>query len=313
MIPGERYSSEPVTGLLLNPWSRDEKVSHHWGPVQVQDPSQGMLVKVWTLEADEKTVTLSAPGSLPIVLFSRLEDIKSVSLSFDQNGRPYVAFEEVPGSSYLYWFDPVPNAYVFMPVDGAYPIITLDDARFIDGGDSDVILSYIRDEAIRYWQQRDRYTIEYTPTEGPLGPPVRADILYHVSMNSRFRLEWLYGDLPTILDAPNIMHKQILVQKAPAETLPIKFNFHHLMLFGEVITAAAVTISVHSGEDAVPSSMLNGSPVITDWEVTQSVQGGSVGAIYLVSMSARTNNNCVYVLEGLLCISESVAAVPEVS
>lgn len=192
MIPEERFSTETVRGVLLNPWSRDRKISYHWGPVQVQDPSQGLLVKLWTLRVIGNDAVLSAPGSPTEVLFTRANGLDNVSLSFDQNGRPCVCFEEeVGGSAFLYWFDPVPNAPVFMPIDGNSPRITLDDARAFNGANSDVILGYVRAGFVRYRRQRDRFTVEYTPLIGPGGTPAPATRLRHISMNSNLRLEFL--------------------------------------------------------------------------------------------------------------------------
>lgn len=191
MIPEERFSTEAIRGEPLNPWSRDRKTAYHWGPVQVQNPSQGLLVKIWTLRAEGGKAILSAPGSPTKTLFTRGADIDNINLSFDQNGRPCVCFEEEGGGAHLYWFDPVPNEPVFMPITGESPRITLDDARPFNGANSDVVLAYIRDGIIRHRRQRDRFMDEYTPTLGPDGPPVEADLLHHISMNSNLRLEYI--------------------------------------------------------------------------------------------------------------------------
>lgn len=196
MIPEERFSSTAYRGSLLNPWSRDRKVSYHYGPAQVQDPSQGLLVKLWTLRAVGESAVLSAPGSPTATLFTRSVDIDNVNLAFDQNGRPCVCFEEEGGGAYLYWFDPVPNEPTFMAISGdaVSPRITLDDARAFNGANSDVILAYVRAGIIRYRRQRDRFQDEYTPLIGVGGSPAPATGLSHVSMNSNLRLEFLTED-----------------------------------------------------------------------------------------------------------------------
>ena len=192
MIPGERFSTTAFRGQLLNPWSRDRKISYHWGPVQVQDPSQGLLVKVWALRAEGASAVLSAPGSPTTTVFTRGTNIDNVNLAFDQNGRPCVCYEEEGGGSYLFWFDPVPNEPTHMPITGESPRITLDDARPMNIGlGSDVILAYVRDGLIRHRRQRDRFEIEFTPTVGEEGPPVEAETIYHVTMNSALRLEYI--------------------------------------------------------------------------------------------------------------------------
>ena len=196
MIPDGRFSIQAIRGQLLNPWSRDRKISYHWGPVQVQDPSQGLLVKLWTLRAIEGAAILSAPGSPTTTVLTRPVSIDNINLAFDQNGRPCVCFEEESGGAFLYWFDPVPNEPVFMPLPSGSvsPRITLDDARSFNGANSDVILGYVRAGIVRYRQQRDRFTVEYTPPIGAGGQPAFAGSLRHISMNSRLRLEFITDD-----------------------------------------------------------------------------------------------------------------------
>lgn len=196
MIPDERLSTETFRGQLLNPWSRDRKISYHWGPVQVQDPAQGMLVKIWTLRAEGMSAVLSAPGSPTTTVFTRAVNIDNVNLAFDQNGWPYVCYEEEGGGAYLFWFDPVPNEPTHMPIpgDAVSPRITLDDARPFNGANSDVILGYVRAGLVRYRQQRDRFTVEYTPPIGDGGSPATATALRHISMNANLRLEFMTDD-----------------------------------------------------------------------------------------------------------------------
>lgn len=311
MIPENRFSITPISGDLLNPISLNRLIGKCYGPVAIQDPSQGLLVKVWTAYVEDHSVYLLSDTTLPVLLFTRPGDIKNLSVAFDQNGNPSIAFQEGT-QCYLYWFDPVPNAYVFfhLPDGATTPYITLDDARPFYGTFSDMILGYCYDNALRFRQQRDRFTIEYTPTVGDPGPTVEATVLYYVGMNSHLRLEWIYAAPTPIFDVPDIMKKQILVQKAPAEQLELEFDFYHTMLFGDTIEESAVTITVNSGTDPNPTAMLVGSSTHTDRTVIQMVDGGISGNIYLVSMSARTASNCVYVVEGLLAVNDSPAIIP---
>lgn len=311
MIPENRFSLIPVTGILTNPLSLDRLVGYCYGPVAVQDPSQGFLVKVWTVWTDGFSVYIGADDVPPSLEFTRPTRIRNVSLAFDTNANPCVAFQEA-GLSYLYWFDPVPNAYVFFQIPGSatYPYITRDDPRLFNQANADAILGYVLGGMLKFRQLRDRYTIEYTPTIGVGGSTVGANILYYIGINSAQRLEWVYGFLPIFRDIPDIMKKQVLQQKAVSEVLDVTFDFMHTMMFGDSISAAAVVITLESGTDSAPSAMLDGSPTFTARTVTQSVQGGIVGNIYRISMSARTVNHCVYVVEGLLAINDSPALTP---
>lgn len=195
MIPESRFSSQTIKGQMLNPWSRQANLSRHWGPVALQDPSQGLLVKMWQMRAEYggNELLLSAPGVPEYAWYTHAQPIRVVSLAFDQNGRPVVAFEDDLGDAFLRWFDPTPNAIVTDPLTYATtPRVTLDDARPFNGANSDVILGYVRAGFVRYRQQRDRFTIEYTPLFQ--GAPAVASKLRHVSMNSNLRLEFLTDD-----------------------------------------------------------------------------------------------------------------------
>lgn len=211
MIPEQRFSSQAIKGQLVNPWSRQANVSRHWGPIALQDPSQGLLVKLWQMRAmqDGSDLLLSASGVAEYAWYTHNRPIEQVSLAFDQNGRPVVAFVDSDGAAFLRWFDPTPNEIVTVAIGYATtPRVTLDDARAFNGANSDVILGYVRDGVVRYRQQRDRFTIEYTPPIGPGGEPALATTLRHISMNSNLRLEFIAeggtGDhdwtLPMVID-----------------------------------------------------------------------------------------------------------------
>lgn len=211
MITDHRFSTETIKGQLYNPWSRDALISYHWGPIALQDPSQGLGVQLWKARVVGADVLLSAPAVPEFVWYTHGAALDQVSLSFDQNGRPALGFVDETDAAYLRWFDPVPNAIVNMSVSafgGVTPRVTLDDNRPFNGANSDVILGYVRAGIVRYRQQRDRFTIEYTPTVGPTGDPAPATALRHISMNNRLRLEFLTDDgggdenwtLPEVID-----------------------------------------------------------------------------------------------------------------
>lgn len=203
MIPEDRFSTTTFKGQLYNPWSRRADISLHWGPIAIQDPSQGLGVRLWKARTlNDAQVWLSAPGVTESSWYTHTTLIEELSLAFDQNGRPCISFTDSDGLSFLRWFDPVPNEIVNMPVTGVTPRVTLDDNRPFNGANSDVILGYVRDGIVRFRQQRDRFTVEYTPPIGVGGSPASATGLRHISMNSKLRLEFLTdgaGDEPWVL------------------------------------------------------------------------------------------------------------------
>lgn len=193
MLPTAWLSSQPFRAQLRNPWSRKTTVSHHWGPVAVQDPSQGLLVRLWTARALGPDILLSAPGVPETVAYTHTHDILELSLAFNQNGDPHFAFVDTQGDPYLRWYDPtVPGMTTTALAAGTInPRLGFDDARPINVASSDIILGYVRDGVLRYRLQRDRFATEYTPTVGDGGSPAAATGLRHISMNSGLRFEFM--------------------------------------------------------------------------------------------------------------------------
>ena len=147
MIPEERLSNDVFRGALLNPWSRKDTESFHWGPLAVQDPSAGLNVQLWTMRAVGPALVLGAPGVPESTWFTHSQNVIQASLAWDQNARPVVAFVDAGGSAFLRWFDPVPNAVVTDPLLYATtPRVTLDDSRPLNLGNSVDIVLY---EALR--------------------------------------------------------------------------------------------------------------------------------------------------------------------
>jgi len=194
MIPEDRFSSTTLQGQLHNPWSRRADISLHWGPIAIQDPSQGLRARLWKARSVGNAILLSAPGVAEENWYTHTEDLEQVSLSFDQNGRPAVAFVDSAGGTYLRWFDPVPNAVVNMPLVGITPRVTLDDSRPQNLSNSDIILGYVRGGVVRYRIQRERFQDEHTPPLGVGGAPAQASRLHHISMNSNLRLQFVVDD-----------------------------------------------------------------------------------------------------------------------
>lgn len=224
MIPGERFSSQTVRGQIYNPWSRRSDVSIHWGPVALQDASQGLGVKLWVARVVDEDILISSPGVPEFIWYTHADKIVEVSLAFDQNGRPCVAFTDEEGEVLLRWFDPVPNEVVNFDLGalgGITPRVTLDDNRPFNGANSDVILGYVRAGVIRYRQQRDRFTVEVTPPLGAGGSPVSAPGLRHISMNSSLRLEFFPAETGGVQDwiLPEIIEDVSRQAGLPAERL----------------------------------------------------------------------------------------------
>lgn len=196
MIPEQRLSDLAYTGQLLNPWTNRTDLSQHWGPVALQDPSQGLLVRLWQARAVGANILLSAPGVDEFVHLTHSEDVLEVSLAFNQNGDAHLAFVDSSGDAWLRWYDStIPGMTTTqLDADTVNPRVTLDDARQFNVSASDVILGYVRDGILRYRRQRDRFADEFTPPHGEGGPSASAGGLHHMSMNSQLRVEFITDD-----------------------------------------------------------------------------------------------------------------------
>jgi hypothetical protein len=193
MLPELYLSTTAARSQFVNPWSGRPDVSTHWGPIAISDNSEGMHARLWTARAIGDEVRLSAPGVPESVWYIHDDQIREISLAFNQNGQPAIALVDAAGDPLLRWYDPVPEAIVNLSLDAGTinPRLTLDDYRLFNIGNSDVVLGYVTGGFLRYRLQRDRFEIEYTPGVGDGGAPAAANSLRHVSMNAGLRLEFM--------------------------------------------------------------------------------------------------------------------------
>lgn len=167
-------SSEPAPGTLpipevLTRLDHGLLVDYEMGGVAIQDPSQGMSVRVWKLWLDGTDVVL-APDDTPsarTVLFSG-SGITELTLAFDSNMTPVVAYMQ-DGTMKLRWLDLTIPAYVTTTIAGASPYLSFDDRRQRMIARADVMLFYLRDGIVRLRLLRDRFLTEYDWTPEPVG------------------------------------------------------------------------------------------------------------------------------------------------
>ena len=172
-LPQDALSSEPVPGYFLGARAQvfPDYIDYADGGVGIQDPSLGLDYQTWTAEivsyAIEDRVVLSAPTSPETAVYTG-DDITEVSLAFDQSMQICIAFVEA-GMAKLLWYDTTVSELVVTELGAgvSHPRVSLDDSREFNRANSDVILAYIKDGALYYRQQRDRYGIERQLSSGP--------------------------------------------------------------------------------------------------------------------------------------------------
>ena len=195
MIPENRLSSTPVVAELYAPDDREVDsplLDYELGGVALQDASEGLRVKEWTCYADGVTgnVYLVAPGVFDTLVFTA-PGISELSLAFDQNMRPFIAYVQV-GQAKFRWYDTVTGQNVITTLDPGdrNPRCCMDDKRpeQTAQGSNDIILAYTRAGSLYYRQQRDRYEVERLLTSDLPG----AGRLLRVGMAKNLRLHFVF-------------------------------------------------------------------------------------------------------------------------
>lgn len=146
--------------------TRDYLTAFTIGPVGLQDPTQGAIVKAWRIQLIGNEIRLSEAGVdswlNEQVLFVINDGIavREVDLAFTQNADPVVCLEREDSNLWLYWFDPQLATFTLENMGpGRNPRVVLDDP--FDTTDSDVLLFYMSDadDALVYRVQRERYDL----------------------------------------------------------------------------------------------------------------------------------------------------------
>jgi len=176
VIDYKTESSLAVPAYFLRPDERAREengllVDYEFGGAAIQDPSQGLLVKVWKLWVEGEDVRIAPAATLGAAqtLFSA-PGVTEVTLAFDNNMMPVVAYLQADELK-LRWFDlsRTPPAYVIDNLGPgiATPYLTFDDKRPQFIGESDVMLFYVRDRKVWVRLLRDRWLVEYEWADVP--------------------------------------------------------------------------------------------------------------------------------------------------
>lgn len=161
MIPSNTLSSIPVYGNFLG--ARALSVSNvldfEDGGIAINDPSKGLLYQRWSARIFGRSILLSSGNTKEFEVFSG-GGISEISLTFDQNMRPIIAYVQ-DGMTRLRWFDTSLPGFAITDFPGAIsPRVSLDDKSKHGIANSDIIFAYVKDNNLYYRQQRDRYLIE---------------------------------------------------------------------------------------------------------------------------------------------------------
>lgn len=188
MLPGDGQVSIPAHPSRFAETANQRDVplvDYEMGGVDLYNPNFGLEVKLWTARCDGHAVMVEAEGTPAVPLFSRTGIISRIGVAFDQSMNPHIAFVE-DGLVWLWWRDTIANEMVFTSFPGARsPCLSLDEKRASELGNSDILFSYLRADALCVRQQRDRFSIEEVKATG-----VTLDLI-STGRNVGGRFQWM--------------------------------------------------------------------------------------------------------------------------
>lgn len=161
------------------------------GPLVLSDSGGDISAAWWLFEYEEGVVWASRYNQTNGQFENKaavvsVPEIKRLSATFDQLGRPMVFFDTGTELK-LFWFDPVAVANTITVFgEGKYPFATFDIRWDTSNPRSDVLLFYIRAGGIYYRLQRDRYAIEYAT------PVTHGARILEADMTVDYRLQLIY-------------------------------------------------------------------------------------------------------------------------
>lgn len=206
MIPlnPELIDITPETKYLLGRFEYPDNISssnslidYEMGGIALQDTSQGLKYQAWKgyWNPTDSTAYIqpldeSAP---PVSIFTEAGDVEDFSFTFDQNMRWTAVTRKSDNTVKFRWYDSVPGAYVMTSYTGINSVkLALDDHRAtqVNGGSSDIILTYILGGNVCWRIQRDRFLTQYVHPSLVLAANAQ---ITHFGLSNKLRLQWRIG------------------------------------------------------------------------------------------------------------------------
>ena len=160
MMPNNILSSQAIDSPFIAPNRSNELVDYEYGGIALGDVSQGLQAKLWHCFYENGQIKVSNGLTTQVLL--AVENIIALSLAFDLNMRPMVAYL-ANGHCYLWWYDSQAAAQIttdFGP-SLSFPQLALDDKRSSQSANADVIFAYIKNNNAYMRLQRERFLIEH--------------------------------------------------------------------------------------------------------------------------------------------------------
>ena len=105
--------------------------------------------------------------------------------------------------------------------------------------------------------------------------------------------------------------RQVWQPKFASDTaITRQWDFSSLLGAGESVASVSIAVSVYSGTDPSPSSILNGAAVVASPLVAQSVTSGVAGVIYEAKCTATTTGVSPSQTLGISCYLAIIPDLP---
>jgi hypothetical protein len=161
------------------------------GPIGINDPSKELNNRFWATYFNPSTNDIELEdieNEITTIIINEPDGVTNIGLAFDQNANDVYAWITGLGELKLRWFDAsLPGDAVLSLGQAQSVTITMDTKYFPSSADSDILIFYIRDEAIYYRIQRDKYATEYAT---PVIENAKTLIDSGTRRDYRFQIRW---------------------------------------------------------------------------------------------------------------------------
>ena len=134
------------------------------GPNGLNDTTQGLNHKWWAAYFDSSNdiIIEDVDLSSTTVVLNEPDGVVNIALAFDQNANDTYAYITGLGDLKIRFFDGSIPGDTILNIGSAQSVtMTMDMKYYPSSPSSDILLFYIRSNAIYYRLQRDKYAIEY--------------------------------------------------------------------------------------------------------------------------------------------------------
>lgn len=182
-----QLSNPALIDEFLIPYRQEKQalIDYARGGVALLDASKGLNVKNWVCELQDDDVYISS-SSVPAFKVETITGVPEwISFCFDQNMHYNLAYILPNSGAFLYWYDANQQAYVTTSLGSVHtPFIRMDDVRRHPSFWNDIILSYIKGNALCVRLQRDRFSVEYMLASSA------GNSIVQCGMNKSLRFQW---------------------------------------------------------------------------------------------------------------------------